>query len=59
MKADRLQELSELMHKSISNLNKIRTKQEVELKEYKEREEKTIEERKGTLEAESTRITED
>lgn len=26
MKADRLQELSELMHKSISNLVKIRTK---------------------------------
>jgi hypothetical protein len=38
MKADRLQELSELMHKSISNLIIIRTKQEVELKEYKIRE---------------------
>lgn len=59
MKADRLQELSELMHKSISNLVKIRTKQEVELKEYKEQEEKTIKERKEMLDAESVRIAED
>lgn len=59
MKADRLQELSELMHKSISNLVKIRTKQEVELKEYKSKERKTIKERKAALEAESARISED
>jgi len=59
MKADRLQELSELMHKSISNLVKIRTKQEVELKQYKEQEEKTIKERKEMLDAESVRIAED
>jgi len=59
MKADRLQELSELMHKSISNLVKIRTKQEGDLKEYKEREEQTIQERKEKLEAESLRIAED
>ena len=59
MKADRLQELSELMHKSISNLVKIRTKQDAELKEYKEREEKTIKERKEALEVESARIAED
>ena len=59
MKADRLQELSELMHKSISNLVKIRTKQEVELKEYKSKERKTIKERKVALEAESARISED
>ena len=59
MKADRLQELSELMHKSISNLIKIRTKQEAELKEYKKREEKTIKERKEMLETESLRIAED
>ena len=56
---DRLQELSELMHKSISNLVKIRTKQEVELKEYKSKERKTIKERKAALEAESARISED
>lgn len=59
MKADRLQELSELMHKSISKLLKMRTKQEVDLKEYKQREEKTIKERKEMLAAEELRITED
>jgi len=59
MKADRLQELSELMHKSISNLIIIRKKQVAELKEYKKQEEKTIKERKERLEKESVRITED
>ena len=47
------------MHKSISNLIKIRTKQEVELKEYRAKERKTIKERKAALEAESVRIAED
>jgi hypothetical protein len=59
MKADRLQELSELMHKSIANLVKIRTKQQEDLKEYKQKEQKTIKDRKEALKVESVRIAED
>lgn len=59
MKADRLQELSELMHKSISKVNKIRDKQEIEAKQYVKEESSIIIEKQAYLEAEDIRIKED
>lgn len=59
MKADRLQELSELMHKSITKVNNIRNKQEKEAKEYVKREVKIINEKQAYLDGEDLRIKED
>jgi len=59
MKADRLQELSELMHRSITKIEKIRTKQESELNDYAEKEDAEIKYRKDRLKADEKRIEED
>ena len=58
MKADKHQELSELMHRSIGKVDAIKEKQTQEVKEYKETEEVTIEEKRTALHAESLRINE-
>jgi hypothetical protein len=59
MKADKLQELSELMHKSISKVDIIRERQNSEMKTYKEAETVAISEKTKRLHYEQIRITEE
>ena len=59
MKADKLQELSELMHKSISKVDAIRDRQKQEMKAYKDSEELAISEKTKRLHYEQIRIQEE
>ena len=59
MKADKHQELSELMHKSISKVDAIRDRQTMEKKQYEDTETVAIEEKKKRLHYESIRISEE
>ena len=59
MKADKHQELSELMHKSIGKVDAIKEKQTQEVKQYKEAEVVTIEEKTTVQHDESVRIGEE
>lgn len=59
MKADKHQELSELMHRSITKVDGIKEKQDLEMKNYEEAQQDIIEERKKHLHYESIRITEE
>ena len=52
MKADKLQELSELMHKSISKVDNIRERQLSEMNSYKSAEDIAIEEKKKRMQYE-------
>ena len=56
MKADKLQELSELMHKSISKVDAIRIKQKSEMTAYKETEQSAINDKKKRMRYEQIRI---
>ena len=59
MKADKLQELSELMHKSISKVDNIRERQTSEMNAYKSAEDIAIEEKKKRMHYEQIRIQEE
>ena len=59
MKADKHQELSELMHRSITKVDGIKEKQDLEMNTYEEAQQDIIEERKKHLRYESIRITEE
>lgn len=59
MKADKLQELTELMHKSAGRVESIKEKQKIEMKMYEESEQKRIEDGKARLETEAIRIEQD
>ena len=59
MRADKHQELSELMHRSIGKVDAIKEKQTQEVKQYKEAEVVTIEEKSKALHDESVRIGEE
>jgi hypothetical protein len=59
MKADKHQELSELMHRSITKVDGIKEKQNIEINTYEEAQKDIIEDRKKHLHYESIRITEE
>jgi predicted nucleic acid-binding Zn-ribbon protein len=59
MKADKHQELSELMHRSITKVDGIKEKQNLEMISYEEAEQDIIDNRKKNLHYESIRITEE
>ena len=58
-KADKLQELSELMHKSIEKISAIREKQVQETRDFKQREELHIQKSQDKHIEQNKRITED